>query len=696
MRLFFCLALCVFILKGVYSQTNTPYCDQQQFMLSIISHHHTQPPVFDKQTRDEIVDLFMDMVDRDRTFFLQKDVAYFKELVIPSETGFCVLIEEAAKVYTQRLQQTDSLLAIITQHPIAFTEKDTVFYFSKRKRGFMENTSTLKKRLEKILKIDVLEYLLEPKDKNEKRVDMSDQELTAMEPKARELKTNNWRKNIKKTLADKETLKSDVAELLLKAIAHRCDPHTDYFAPEENTYFRKILSAETETFGFYVTIEEEKNRLVIASMTPGSPAWRSNEMHEGDEIIRIDIGNKQFSEEEYIDAEKLNELLDAPEHKKIKILLRKKNSLPIEIELMKEKIKTEENIFSSYVLGDGHTKVGYIPLPSFYTNYEENSTLGCANDVAKEIIRLKEENIQGLIIDLRNNGGGSMAEAMNLAGIFINEGPLAVCKGRHDKPRLMKDMNRGTIYDGPLVVLVNGSSASASEFFSAAVQDYNRAVIVGAPTYGKATFQVILPLDTTIWGNESKQAKVPGFIKITGGQFFRVTAKSHQSKGIFPDILLPDPAEAFIKKEVKQTYALKADSVNKKILFMPYSPLKLGELLQKSKKRQAENSGLVHLTAFSDSLTRVAAIERPIPVTFNGFKKIKKETESLEKKLEHILNNPSDQIKVENTASLLKVLEFDNYQKEQNDKKRKELQNDLLIQETFFITKDLIQSTSTK
>src|SRR5437762_8924227 len=163
--------------------------------------------------------------------------------------------------------------------------------------------------------------------------------------------------------------------------------------------------------------------------------------------------------------------------------------------LAKEKIETEDDIVKGYVL-NGEKKIGYISLPDFYTIWEDESGSGCANDVAKEIVKLKKENIDGLILDVRYNGGGSLGEALQLTGIFIDEGPLLGEKDRNGKLVFLKDPNRGTIYDGPMVLMVNGQSASASEVLAAALQDYHRALIVGSSTYGKATMQEIFPMDT--------------------------------------------------------------------------------------------------------------------------------------------------------------------------------------------------------
>ncbi len=243
----------------------------------------------------------------------------------------------------------------------------------------------------------------------------------------------------------------------------------------------------------------------------------------------------------------------------------------------------------SFIL-KGEKKIGYISLPSFYIDWEdENSVNGCANDVAKEIVKLKKENIEGLIIDVRYNGGGSVREAVDLAGIFIDGGPVSIYKNRQPKPTILKDANRGTIYEDPLLIMVNGYSASASELFAGVMQDYNRAVIVGSNTYGKATGQVIFPLDTTVQlSKDYKNSKSDYFLKLTVSQIFRVTGKTAQFTGIVPDIILPD-ATAAAEKEKDEFCALTATNIEANKYYQPLSAINI-EVLKQAATDELNNS----------------------------------------------------------------------------------------------------------
>ena len=217
-------------------------------------------------------------------------------------------------------------------------------------------------------------------------------------------------------------------------------------------------------------------------------------------------------------------------------------------------------------------------MPGFYTDWESDYAKGCANDMAKELIKLKQEKVDGIIIDLRNNGGGSMKEAIELSGIFINAGPVAISVDNNRQPLVHKDPNMGAIYDGPLLVMVNGFSASASELLAASLQDYHRAIIVGSPTFGKASGQGVYPLiDKSYAYNRSHKATQFGFTKVTTFKFYRITGASHQQKGIIPHIMLPDLFYKTASDEASLPYALPEDSVVKKTYYKALPDLPIAQ-----------------------------------------------------------------------------------------------------------------------
>ncbi|MFN6945910.1 MAG: S41 family peptidase, partial [Cytophagaceae bacterium] len=379
-----------------------------------------------------------------------------------------------------------------------------------------------------------------------------------------------------------------ISLLFFNSITTCFDAHSHFMSKEVWKSFRADISKETDSFGF--SLEEDNNgNIIIANIVPGGPAWKSNELHKGDVIMQVSWENGAYEELLGSDLEEVEYLLQNTISSEASFKTRKKNGLINNVTLIKEKLEDDENIVKSFIL-EGEHKIGFISLPGFYTEWENLSGLGCANDVAKEIIKLKKEGIEGLILDLRYNGGGSLEESLNLAGIFIDEGPLFILKERDEKPKLVKDMNRGTIYDGPLLVMVNGESASASELVAATLQDYNRAIITGSQTFGKATGQAIIPLDTNA-ANLANFTSPYGLASTTVYKLYRITGASNQARGLTPDITIPDHSYLSESGESKLFNAFHNDSVAKKVYYKKLPPLPVKQLSENSLERIRNNPG---------------------------------------------------------------------------------------------------------
>lgn len=389
-------------------------------------------------------------------------------------------------------------------------------------------------------------------------------------------------------IADPATFISEQNDAYLTSIAWRYDPHTEYMNLHEKNEFETEMSASEYTVGCDLT-ENEKGEKVIGYLQPGSSAWVSGKLHKDDVLLKIKINNIETDAED-ASLEELEAMLSGSSQDEVEITVRTKAGVVNTVKLNKDKISDEENVVKSYVV-HGNKNIGYINLPGFYSRETDKEDAvanfnGCANDVSKEIVKLKKDTIAGLIIDLRSNGGGSMWEAMQLAGIFIDIGPVASVKDRDGKIHFLKDPNRGTIYDGPLMILVNGASASASEFTSAALQDYNRALIVGGTTYGKGTAQIVMPLDT---GIISSNRKYEDFVKVTEEKFYRINGSTTQWQGVIPDISLPDLYDNDNYKEKANKSALQPDQ-SKAGMYHPLPSLPIEELKIKSAQRVSNNT----------------------------------------------------------------------------------------------------------
>jgi carboxyl-terminal processing protease len=353
---------------------------------------------------------------------------------------------------------------------------------------------------------------------------------------------------------------------------------------------------------------------------------------------------------------------------------------------------SEESYVRSFVLA-GKNRIGYLSLPDFYTRWgNEGEGSRCANDVAKEILKLKKEKIDGLILDVRYNGGGSLQEAVALAGIFIDEGTLGFLKDRQ-KTIPLKDINRGTIYDGPLLVMVNGQSASASEFLAAALQDYHRAMIVGSRTFGKASAQNIFPLDRT--QNLSSLENIKnyiGYATITTDKLYRATGKSAQGYGVEPDIALPDIFELLDYHEAELPFALPADTLARKSYLKTLPPIPLRELQERTRARLDQREPFRELKSILASFAeRDFDDEEPVALKWQAITDAQQQKKIQEEKLKKTFFAEGNSYQVSNTTLDMQRMSIDGYAKEINTLWTHKLMNDLYLDESFQIICDYIE-----
>ena len=402
---------------------------------------------------------------------------------------------------------------------------------------------------------------------------------------------------------------------MLNAVCKRYDPHTDYYDYSNYKQFSEQLQSQVLTFGIFLN-ETDYGSLSISYIAPGSMAWFLNVVEVGDVVTMFKL-NQQVQDITALTYHEANDLFQNEKNTTLELTVKKENGISETVKLKKEAIKFENNTVKSYIV-KFDKKIGYISIPSFYSDSNNPNALGCANELAKEILKLKNENIEGLIIDLRYNGGGSLDEAVGMSSLFIDVGPLFYVLDNTGKATLTKDMNRGTVYDGPLSIMVNGYSASASEIFSAAMQDNNRALIIGEKTYGKATGQGFHPLDTTISSNKFTATDNMGIAKLTQIKLYRTTGISYQGKGVTPDIVLPY-VDMLSHRENKEAYYLRGDSISKKAVFTYPAPLPIAALNEKNAFRMQENSNYRYIKKVSDSLRKTQDNDYIMHITVAGF-----------------------------------------------------------------------------
>jgi carboxyl-terminal processing protease len=346
----------------------------------------------------------------------------------------------------------------------------------------------------------------------------------------------------------------------VNTITSMMDPYTEFMPPLDKRYFDEQLSGSFDGIGAQLTYDE--GNIKIASVLPGGPAQKSGEVEVGDAIVRVAQGKETPVELAGFTVEDAVKLIRGKKGTEVRLTLRKKDGSLKTLALVRDKIVQDETYVRSAVINQGTSRIGYIFLPEFYANFNDPSDPHRSSvDVALEVKKLKEEKVDGIVIDLRNNGGGSLYDVIQIAGLFIDQGPIVQVKGRESQPEVMKDKDGGVLYDGPLAVMVNEFSASASEIFAAAIQDYGRGVVIGSTsTYGKGTVQRSFGLEPSNFMASNSDL---GSLKLTLQKFYRVSGGSTQQKGVVPDVIIPDLYEYLKFRERDNEASLPYDEIQK-------------------------------------------------------------------------------------------------------------------------------------
>jgi carboxyl-terminal processing protease len=576
------LLFCSFILS-VNAQPAKNYHDEAVTLKNILLEHHVYPSQIDDRFSSWVFDHYVKTLDPDKLYFTQDEIAKLQPLKTKLDDELngksWNFLPQMTAAFENSILRAKNITDEALKDPVSFNEQD----FYSKDTAFASSTDELKKRWRKKIKYEMLTRFFEMQNANPAGGNL--EFLKANENSVRQRVRAAMIRSFNKLLQPPSGFQQHLATVYLQSLAVAFDPHSNYLSSTAVENFIASMSSEGYYFGL-VLDENENGEIVIDQLTPGGPAWKSGVLNGGDVIRKLAWEGQEALDLEGVSLDEVQEMLLDKNHDVLEFTVSKTGGVPQTVSLRKEKMESDENIVKSFILMNDGKKIGYISLPGFYTNWGEEGAARCANDVAREIIKLKKENIQGLILDLRFNGGGSLMEAVSMAGIFIDAGPVGIVKNKNGEMTTLKDMNRGTVYDGPLVLMVNSFSASASEFLAAALQDHQRAIIVGSTTYGKATAQRLLPVDKKIASQSTAQIRPGvGFTSVTMEKIYRITGKTAQSIGVAPDITIPDVFELMPIHERNLPRILASDSINKKTYFQPLPAPPLKSLSLKSADR---------------------------------------------------------------------------------------------------------------
>jgi carboxyl-terminal processing protease len=551
-------------------------------IVQILESKHFDPQDINDAFSNRVFDDYLKMLNPDKDIFLREDSAllsiYRNKLDDEIKGDPVLFYKKAAMLYFQRLDEIMADYRSILSQPLDFSIDETV-NLSDRDKAFAASTIERKDFWRRKLKYSVLERysdMLEQKQKNigDTALNKPDEQLQLeARKKVQTMLDRNFNRQ-KLIFTEQEQFNS-----FINVIVNLMDPHTEFFPPTEKRGFDEDMSGRF--YGIGAQLKDDEGSIKIASLMTGSPAWKSGKISVNDEIIKVAQGNAEPVDIRGYAVTDAVKLIRGSKGTEVSLTMRSPDGATKVVKLIRDEIVQDEQFARSAVIDKDGKKTGYIFLPDFYADYDRPNGNRCSQDVANEVVKLKKENVSGIVIDLRNNGGGSLNEVVLMVGLFIKSGPVVQVADKNASPNILADKDESVLYDGPLTVLVNEFSASASEIFAAAIQDYGRGVIIGSPTYGKGTVQRTLPLGKIDYNTGMPEY---GALKITFEKFYRVNGGSTQREGVVPDIILPDPFDHLKFRERDNPTALVWDQIAK----AQYTLCKEALLVQQVTKQEVE------------------------------------------------------------------------------------------------------------
>lgn len=560
--------IATFVLLSSYTwySTSTSGAPDQLLkqMVQVMNYYHYQPQELNDEYSQHVFDQYLQRLDYYKRFLTQEDITKLREyedkIDDEIESGSSELFDLSISLYNQRVDQTETFFKEVLSQPFTF-DADEKYLSNPEDEEFALNAEELKARWTSTLKYQTLARLSSIIDRQEKakedgEEDYEEKTMEEMEAEAREKVLENQEKYFERIR--KVTLKERQAEYINAALSIY-DPHTGYFPPKDRSNFNMEMSGKLEGIG--ARLSPEDGNIKVVYIVPGSACFKQGDLEVNDVITKVAQGDEvEPVDVSGMDLDDAIQLIRGKKGTKVRLTVKKIDGSEAEIPIIRDVVEIEETFAKSAILereGD-QSRIGYIDLPSFYFDFNDPNGRRCATDIQKEVIKLKGANVDGIVIDLRDNLGGSLTDVVDMSGYFIEDGPIVQVRSKRGRPQVLSDTDSDVLYDGPLVIMINSFSASASEIMAAALQDYDRAIIVGTPSYGKGTVQRFVDLDNILRGDQTDPL---GDIKLTIQKFYRINGGATQHRGVVPDIILPDQYSQLEIGEREQEYSMPWDEI---------------------------------------------------------------------------------------------------------------------------------------
>lgn len=518
----------------------------------VIEKGHYSPADIDDEFSKGVYKSYLESLDPSKRFFIKSDIEEFSkyedkidDMILNKDLSFFDLTH---KRLMERIEESEGFYKELLSEPFDFTVNEQ-FNTDYKHKDYPLDDADLKKRWEKQLKLSVLSSVIDkqklqesPKKEDDKEAEAKKEEKKTFEELEKESReaTKNSLDEYFEFIEDLE--RDEWFTIYLNAIAERFDPHTFYFAPDDKDKFDSSMRGSIEGIG--ARLQKKSDYVEISELIPGGPAWRGKELEPGDIIMKVAQGDEQPVDIGGMRLSNVVKKIKGAKGTEVRLTVKKVDGTIDVISIIREVVEIEETYAKSSIVNKNGKKYGIINLPKFYIDFENKDNRNAASDVEQEVERLKKQGVEGIIIDLRNNGGGSLRTVVDMTGLFIKKGPVVQVRSRANsmsregRVEVLSDTDSKVQWDGPLVVLINNFSASASEIFAAAIQDYNRGLILGSKhSYGKGTVQNVIDLNQFVRSNSLGDL---GALKTTTQKFYRINGGSTQREGVTSDVIMPD------------------------------------------------------------------------------------------------------------------------------------------------------------
>jgi carboxyl-terminal processing protease len=709
LAVFVSVASCSFTTK----EFNDP--DKDKLLLDLITYvmqkGHYDPKNIDDAFSEDVYNNFLKGLDPLKRYFLASDIAEFEKYkteiddqIKNKDLSFFNLVYDR---FQERMQEVQKIYPQVLEKPFDFSKKETI-NVDYDNLAYAHSTKELKSRWEQQLKFSTLSgyYDLVEEQKNKQKGITSPKDSTGdalqaitkedekntkaepFEPKSLAELEKKARETTKTSLDEyfdfaKDLERKDYFSIYLNTIVEEYDPHSNYFAPPDKDRFDLQMSGKLEGIG--ARLQKKNDYITVIEIISGGPAWRSEKIEVGDAILKV----KQENEKDPVSIVGMRiddavKLIKGPKGTKVTLTIKNVDGTISDKVLTRDVVELEETYAKSSFIEKDDRKFGLINLPQFYFDMDNYKERNAATDVKKEIVRLKEQGMEGLILDLRDNGGGSLRTAVDIAGLFIKKGPVVQVASTGNK-EVLEDKDSEVVWDGPLVILVNELSASASEILAAAMQDYKRAIILGSKqTYGKGTVQNVIDLNQWLRKNDMGDL---GALKITSQKFYRVTGGSTQLEGVKSDVVMPDRYSYIDVGERDYPNPLPYDKIDAAKYNVWDGYIDYEETIQKSQARMAQNEQL-KLIDENAKWIKERRDEKVVNLNFDAYSAEIEQRKQETKRFEGI-DEYDNQLTFESLPYETALMKQDTTLSAKRKRWHKNLSKDIYVEEAVHVLEDL-------